>query len=41
MSAQKAPAHYDGSFTLQAEVMAAHEAASPDPSRADVLQSLA
>ena len=34
MSAQKAPAHYDASFTLPGEVTAGHEAApNPDPGR--------
>jgi|HubBroStandDraft_5_1064220.scaffolds.fasta_scaffold00523_11 hypothetical protein len=42
MSAQEAPAHYDGSFTLPWEVMAGREAAPPaGPSRAEVPRGLA
>lgn len=41
MSAHKAPADYDGSFTLPAEVMAGHEAAPPCPLRAEAPRSLA
>jgi hypothetical protein len=42
MSAQNAPAHYDGSLTLPGEVMAGHEAAPPPgPSRAEVPRRLA
>jgi carbonic anhydrase len=42
VSAQKAPAYYDGSFTVPGEVMAGHEAAPPPgPSRAEVPRRLA
>jgi hypothetical protein len=42
MSAQKASTHYNGSFTLQGEVLAGREAGpAPGLSLAEVLRSLA